>query len=129
MVSAIDEVREMGHQCIGSEHLLLGTLRDPAVAGILKRFDVTYDRARAHVQRVEVSDQETPAGQIPLTENSKRVLQEAIEEAERIGRTEVEPEEILLALQTASGCRGANVLLELGADPKAVRAALNDAAS
>jgi ATP-dependent Clp protease ATP-binding subunit ClpC len=129
LVSALEEVREMGHRSIGSEHLLLGTLRDAPVAGILRRFDVTYDRVREHVERAEVSGEETPAGQVPLTENCTRVLQGAIEEADQIGRTEVEPEEILVALQTASDCRGARILLQLGADPQALRAALRDPAT
>jgi ATP-dependent Clp protease ATP-binding subunit ClpC len=124
VVYALEEVRAFSHERVGSEHLLLGLLRDEGVTELLGPFDVTHERVRARVEEIVGPGVESPEGQIPFTSNSKRVLQAALTEADLLKRAQIAPGHILLGLQATVDCLGARILRELGADAEAVRRAV-----
>lgn len=126
VVNALEEVKAFGHERVGSEHLLLGMLRDEGVAEVLRSFDLTHERVRARVEEIVGPGEESPEGQIPFTANSKRVLEGALNEAAQLKQPRIAPGHILLGLQAIVDCLGARILRELGAGPEALRRAVQD---
>ena len=94
------EARELAHNYIGTEHILLGLLAEPAGTGgsILRDAGATSDRVRAKVLDVIGRGASTPAGPIPFTPRSKRLLQRAADDAERMGREAAGTGRLLLAM-------------------------------
>ena len=123
IVLAQEEAVGLRHNYIGTEHLLLGLLRigDGPAARVLAGFGVTIDEARRMVARVVGPGDEEPAGQIPFTPRSKNVLELAFREALRLQSGDVGPEHILLGLAREGEGVAARILLDLGADERAVR--------
>jgi|GEM_PF-1245941 hypothetical protein len=100
IVLAEAEARELAHNYIGTEHILLGLLAEPAGTGgsILRDAGATSDRVRAKVLDVIGRGASTPAGPIPFTPRSKRLLQRAADDAERMGREAAGTGRLLLAM-------------------------------
>ena len=123
VVLAQEEATLLEHDHIGTEHILLGLLRDTggAAASVLTSLGVSLDAARASV---ESADGRGPgaAGHIPFTPEAKRTLELALREALQLGHDYIGTGHILLGLTTDPGCKGAEVLMELGAGLDAVRA-------
>jgi len=109
IVTAQEEVRELGSEVAGTEHLLLALCRVDALVGdFLHGMGVTHERLR----------REVPAGQgagevVPLGPDFKAALEAAVEHADRLGRTGVGPEHLLLGA-LATGGAAAGCLHELG---------------
>ena len=81
MVLAQEEARKLGQMYVGTEHLLLGLIReeDGIAAQALRRLDVTYEDALEQIkQGAEKPDEPAPAGHIPFTPRAKRVLEGAL---------------------------------------------------
>lgn len=100
VVLAQEEARTLKHNYIGTEHLLLGLLREEEglAARVLESFDVTEDRVRALVIKVVGAGEEVADGQIPFTPRSKRILELALREALSLGHNYIGTEHILLAV-------------------------------
>src|SRR6059058_5276185 len=123
VVLALEEARALRHNYIGTEHILLGLMREEEglAARVLKSLDVTIERLRAEVVRLfHASDQPT-AGPIPFTPAAKGVLERSLHEALRLGRKEIGTEHILLALARERHDPATRILLALGADADKVR--------
>ncbi len=122
VVLAQEEATLLEHDHIGTEHILLGLLRetDGAAASALTSLGVSLDGARASV---ESADGRGPgaAGHIPFTPEAKRTLELALREALQLGHDYIGTGHILLGLTTDPGCKGAQVLVDLGAGLDAVR--------
>jgi ATP-dependent Clp protease ATP-binding subunit ClpA len=122
VVLAQEEARSLGHDQIGTEHLLLGLLRESAgvAATALTSLGVSLAAARAHVadSRPEerASGRTAAAGHIPFTPRAKRTLELALRESLQLGHDCIGTEHILLGLVREQSCRGAMILSELGAD-------------
>src|SRR5205085_10923551 len=69
VVLAQDEARGMKHNYIGTEHILLGLLREEEglAARVLERLDITIEEARAQVARIVGLGDEITSGQVPFT--------------------------------------------------------------
>lgn len=119
VVLAQEEARDLKHGYIGTEHLLLGLLREEQglAARILDDRDVTVERTRGQVVlMVGVGDTKTN-GQIPFTDRGKRVLELALREALSLGHNYIGTEHILLALAREGEGAGTRVLHDvLGKD-------------
>ena len=99
VVLAQDEARTLRHNYIGTEHLLLGLLReDGAAARALDEFDVTFEEVQAQVARIIGQGDEVTTGQIPFTPRAKKVLELSLREALDSGDNYIGPEHILLGL-------------------------------
>ena len=115
--------RELRHDRIGTEHVLLALLEDgesPA-ARALARLSVTADKARDEVVRLVGRGEKAPTGHIPFTPRAKKVLELALREALRLKVNYIGTEHILLGLVREGEGLGAKVLHVLGASPDDVR--------
>jgi len=123
VVLAREEADGFKHGYIGTEHILLGLLRDPeGFAGhVLGSFDLTVERVRGEVVRMVGLGEEAVAGQIPFTPEAKRVLELADREAIGLGHHYIGTEHILLGLISLNDGVAERILLDLDAGPDKVR--------
>src|SRR5262249_25624389 len=100
VVLAQEEARTLKHNYIGTEHILLGLLREEEglAARVLESLDITVERVRAQVVRIVGSGEEVTSGQIPFTPRAKKVLELALREALSLGHNYIGTEHILLGL-------------------------------
>src|SRR6186997_1605513 len=87
VVLAQDEARALKHNYIGTEHILLGLLREEEglAARVLESLDITVEEVRAQVARIVGQGDEVTTGQIPFTPRAKKVLELALREALSLG--------------------------------------------
>ena len=107
----------LGHNYIGSEHLLLGLLRseEGIAADVLKDLGITLERVRDAV-RIGGSGAELTSGRLRLTPRAKKVLELALREAFAFRDGYITTAHILLALTRVGESRAARILFDLGAD-------------
>ena len=123
VVLAQDEARTLRHNYIGTEHLLLGLLReDGAAARALDEFDVTFEEVQAQVARIIGQGDEVTTGQIPFTPRAKKVLELSLREALDSGDNYIGPEHILLGLLREGEGVAARILMDF-AQLEEIRAA------
>ena len=116
LVTAQDEVRELGSEVAGTEHLLLALTRvDVLVGDFLQGLGVTHERLRREVLPGRGADEV-----VPLGPDFKAALEAAVQHADRMGRTGVGPEHLLLGVLESGGVAGA-CLHELGVSASEVR--------
>src|SRR4028118_670092 len=120
---AQDEARHFNHNYIGTEHLLLGLLREDegVAAQALSSLNVTLDEVREQVESIVGYGEEGTGAQAPFTPRSKKVLELALREALQLGHNYIGTEHILLGLVRESEGVAARVLSNLGVDPDKVR--------
>jgi prophage maintenance system killer protein len=123
IISAQQEARALHHGFTGTEHLLLGLLRDrDGVAGrTLHVLGISPEAAREQVLDIIGEGQAEVAGHIPLTPRSKKVLELAVQEAVRLDHLHVGTEHILLGLVREGDGVGWHVLHRLGLTVPRVR--------
>ena len=123
VVLAQDEARALKHNYIGTEHLLLGLLREEEglAARVLRSFEVTVEEVRAQVARIVGQGDEVEPGQIPFTPRSKKVLELSLREALSLGHNYIGTEHILLGLVREGEGVAVQILVELGAGPTEVQ--------
>ncbi|APA99730.1 Clp protease N-terminal domain-containing protein [Nocardia seriolae] len=124
IVASQEEARGLGHDWIGTEHLLLGILRvgDPIAGRTLAGLGLDLSGTRDRVeQAVGIGEHRPPAGHIPFTPRSKKILEMSLREAMRLQHNHIGPEHILLALVEEGSGVAPQVLLSLGATPEDVR--------
>jgi ATP-dependent Clp protease ATP-binding subunit ClpC len=122
VVLAQEEARELRHGYIGTEHLLLGLLReDGRAATTLGSHGVALDPTREWIrERIGVGDEEPPAGQLPLTPRLKKILEMSLEEAESLGHHAIGTQHLLIALLHEGQGVALRALSALGAPPEEV---------
>jgi ATP-dependent Clp protease ATP-binding subunit ClpC len=122
VVHAQEEARKLGHDVVGTEHLLLGILRlpgDGVAPGVLDRLGVTLLDARDQVARiVGRGEGASAAGQIPFTPRAQAALEGAVRETQSLGGRAVEPEHVLLGLLEQEGGVARRVLVDFDAADK-----------
>ena len=124
--SAQEAARGFGHAHVGTEHELLGLLADPDgdASRALNSLGVTADRARERVLEIVPSADEPPEGQLPFTWRAKKVLELSLRESLSLGHRNITPGHVLLGLAHDREGVGMQVLVGLGADETAIRAAV-----
>ncbi len=122
VVLAQDEARRLGHTYIGTEHILLGLLRedDGSAARALESLGIGLQAARDRVE-AEAGRGPGQSGHIPFTPEAKRTLELSLREALQLGENYIDTEHILLGLVRDASQPGARMLAELGGTPEAVR--------
>jgi ATP-dependent Clp protease ATP-binding subunit ClpC len=122
VVLAQDEARALRHNYIGTEHILLGLLREQEgiAARLLESFDISVEEIRLQVARIIGQGDEIATGQIPFTPRAKRVLELSLREALALGHGYIDTEHVLLGLLRERDGVAAGILLDL-ADPEAIR--------
>jgi ATP-dependent Clp protease ATP-binding subunit ClpC len=126
VVLAQDEARVLRHNYIGTEHLLLGLLREEEglAARVLGELGVELEAVRAQVVRVVGEGDEIATGQIPFTPRAKKVLELSLRESRALGHQYIGTEHILLGLVRENDGVAARLLLELGVDADTIREAI-----
>ncbi len=123
IVLAQEEARMLRHSYIGTEHLLLGLLReaDGVAARVLGSLDVSLEEVRSEVARIVGEGDHEAQGQIPFTPRAKKVLELALREALSLGHNYIGTEHILLGLVRESEGVAARILNDLDVDADRVR--------
>ncbi len=125
VVLAQDEARALGHAYIGTEHLLLGLLREEEglAAQALHQLGVSLEAAREQVLAIVGPGEEGAGatGQIPFTPRGKRALELALREALALGHNHIGTEHVLLGLLRQGEGVASKVLHAFGVDEDAAR--------
>jgi ATP-dependent Clp protease ATP-binding subunit ClpA len=123
VVLAQEEARSFGHAYIGTEHLLLGLLREDRgiAAHALGRLDVTPSGAREQLEAIVGHGEERDFAQAPFTPRSKKVLELALRESMQLGHNYMGTEHILLGLVRERQGVANQMLSNLGVEADEVR--------
>ena len=123
VVLAQEEAKGLNHNYIGTEHILLGLIKegDGIAAKALAELDISIDNVREQVQDMIGQGQQAPTGHIPFTPRAKKVLELSLREALQLGHNYIGTEHILLGLIREGEGVAAQVLVKLGADLTRVR--------
>jgi ATP-dependent Clp protease ATP-binding subunit ClpC len=114
--------RELGHEEVGTEHLLLGVVQEVGTAHhVLRAMGVTSERAHATVVELYGTGDHTPEGKLQFTDDAHTALETALREALGMRHTLVGTEHLLLGLLRRSTSRAVTVLQHLRVDPDSVR--------
>jgi ATP-dependent Clp protease ATP-binding subunit ClpC len=123
VVTAQEEARMLGHNHIGSEHLLLGLLdvQGGVAVHVLESAGITAEAARVQVEEITGAENKSPRGHIPFTPRAKKILELSLREALEQRKSYIGTEHILLAVIRDSEGVGAQVLERLGGSLSALR--------
>src|SRR6266446_6902584 len=123
VVLAQEEARILNHDYIGTEHILLGLLREGegVAAKALESLGISLEAVRQHVGKITGQGQQAPAGHVPFTPRAKKVLELSLREALQLGHNYIGTEHILLGLIREGEGVAAQVLVKLDADPSRIR--------
>ena len=97
---SLREALQLGHNYIGTEHLLLGLIHEGegVAAKALESLGISLDAVREQVQEIIGQGQQSPTGHIPFTPRAKKVLELSLREALQLGHNYIGTEHILLGL-------------------------------
>ncbi|MCD6555540.1 MAG: ATP-dependent Clp protease ATP-binding subunit [Anaerolineae bacterium] len=120
---AQQEAQRLHHSYIGTEHLLLGLIREEksAASKVLRDLGVSSDRVEALIEQTVGQGRRPVFGRVSLTPRTKRVIELAVEEARRMGHHYIGTEHLLLGLVRQGDGVAMDVLRKLGVSPDAVR--------
>ena len=127
IVLAQEEARNLKHNYLGTEHILLGLIREGegVAAKALEALGITLDDVRAQVIEIIGEGQEPPSGHIPFTPRAKKVIEYAMREGLQLGHSYIGTEHLLLGLTREPDGVAAQVLTKLGSDMPRVRNQVN----
>lgn len=123
VVLAQEEARNLNHNYIGTEHILLGLIHEGegVAAQALEAMGISLESVREQVEEIIGQGTEAPSGHIPFTPRAKKVLEYSLREALQLGHNYIGTEHILLGLIREGDGVAAQVLTNLGADLPSVR--------
>jgi ATP-dependent Clp protease ATP-binding subunit ClpC len=123
LVLAQDEARQLGHNFIGTEHILLGLLceGEAVAAKALESIGIGLETARARVAELDGPFSEASHGSMAFTPRAKKVLELSLREANELGHSYIGTEHLLLGLIREGDGVGAQVLISMGADAERIR--------
>ncbi len=126
VTAAQEEARRLDHDFVGTEHILLGLLREGEgiAARALQSLGITLPVARQQVEEIIGWGEQTPTGHIPFTPRAKKVLELSLREAMRLDHLYVGTEHILLGLLREGDGVAVNVLAKLGVGGDQIRHAV-----
>ncbi len=119
---AQDEAQRMNHGYIGTEHLLLGLMREQEgiAARVLTELGLTLGQVQRAVERI-VGRGERPPRSLQLAEQTKQVIELAVDEAKRLGHQYIGTEHLLLALVRSQNSMASAILQSLNVNREIVR--------
>ncbi len=124
MALANQEAQRFNHEYIGTEHILLGLVKEGSGVGanVLKNLDVDLRKVRLEVEKlVKAGPEMVTMGRLPQTPRAKKVIEYAIEEARNLNHNYVGTEHLLLGLLREHDGVAAQVLMNLGLKLEEVR--------
>ncbi len=125
---ALEMAAAMGHTYIGSEHLLLGILRqgDGIGARICLAAGVTFEKAEKKVRALIGTARPVFLSSADMTPRARRIVSAAFSAAHRFGQAQVGSEHLLYAMLRENGCTASVILKKCGADPAVLRDTTED---
>ncbi len=124
MALANQEAQRFNHEYIGTEHILLGLVKEGSGVGanVLKNLDVDLRKVRLEVEKLVKSGPDmVTMGKLPQTPRAKKVIEYAIEDARNLNHNYVGTEHLLLGLLREHDGVAAQVLMNLGLKLEEVR--------
>jgi hypothetical protein len=123
LVLAQEEARLLNHNFIGTEHILLGLIREEegVAAKALESLGISLEAVRAKVEKTVGPAGNVPAGSPPFTPRVKKMLELSLREALQLGHNYIGTEHMLLGLVREGEGVASQVLVSLGADLSRVR--------
>ena len=118
------EAQELNHEYIGTEHILLGLIREGngVAAGVITSLGVNLEAMRKEVlSNLTVRPKHEPSMQVPFTPRAKKAVELALEEAKNIGHGHVGTEHLLLALLRENEGIAPHILRTMGCRLEEVR--------
>jgi Clp amino terminal domain, pathogenicity island component len=117
-VLAVESARELGHEYVGPEHILLGIAQEGRGIGavVLASSGISEDRIRRQIEEAAGRSSHLPAGHIPFTGGSKDALVLAVRESLRLGHDYIGTEHLLMGIAGDSGGLAVQILAGSGAD-------------
>ena len=124
VVLAQDEVRALGHEEVGTEHLLLGLLREREgiAARALRSLEIEEEEVRARVVEAMGRTDAAPTGRIPFTPQAAQTLERALAEARRMKHDIIGTEHLRLALARFEESLATQITAALGVPGRRIRA-------
>ena len=124
IILAKEEARRFNHDYIGTEHLLLGLVREGegVAAAVLQKLGISLENIRIEIEKLVQPGPSTQVlGDIPFTPRAKKVLELSVEEAKSLGHNYIGTEHLLLGLIKEGEGVASQVLVNLGLDLEKVR--------
>ncbi len=124
MQLANQEAQRFNHEYVGTEHVLLGLIKEGSgvAANVLKNLDVDLRKIRTEVEKiVQAGPEMVTMGKLPQTPRAKKVIEYAIEEARNLNHNYVGTEHLLLGLLREQEGVAAQVLMNLNLKLEEVR--------
>ncbi len=128
LVLAKEEARRFSHDYIGTEHILLGLIREGegVACAVLQNLGVSLDVLRKEIEKLIISGGVSSVlGDIPFTPRAKKSLELAAEEARTLGHNYIGTEHILLGLIREGEGLASQILFSMGVDLEKVRAEIS----
>ena len=121
---AQEEAQRFNHDYIGTEHILLGLVRetDGVAAKVLSNLGVEFSKVRSAVEFIIGRGEKSTAGEIGLTSRAKKVIELAVDEARRLNHNYIGTEHLLIGLMREGEGVAAGVLESVGVNLDKVRA-------
>lgn len=118
VILAQDEAHALKHNFVGTEHLLLGLIREEEgiAARVLTELGFDCDLVRGRVIELAGVGEEAATGQVPMTPTAKKVCELALREALSLGHNYVGTEHLLLGLLREPSGLGYRITVETGID-------------
>jgi ATP-dependent Clp protease ATP-binding subunit ClpC len=123
MQLANDEARRFNHECIGTEHILLGLVKEGSGVAVhaLKNLDIDVRKLRLEVEKIVQRGPDMVTMKLPLAPRAKKVVEYSIEEASNLNHNYVGTEHLLLGLLREQEGVAAQLLMNLGLKLEDVR--------
>src|SRR5579885_720768 len=123
IILAQEEAKRLNHSAVGTEHILLGIIREGegVASKVLESLNINPERVRAEIESAIGRGERTPYEEVAFTPRAKKVLELALDEARRLGHNYIGTEHLLLGLIREGEGVAARVLEAMGADLERVR--------
>ncbi len=124
IILAKEEAKRFNHDYIGTEHILLGLIREGegVASAVLQNMGLGLDKIRLEIEKmVQPGPAAVVSGDIPFTPRAKKVIELSMEEARSLGHNYIGTEHLLLGLLREGEGFAAQVLIELGLDLNKLR--------
>jgi hypothetical protein len=124
---AQEEAGRLGHNYLGTEHLLLGVLRERGSRGaeVLAAHGVSLGAARKRLEGIVGTGTSPVGGPIPFVPRAKKVLELAVRQAKAMGQDSVDTEHVVLGILTEGQGVACRILHEMNVDENEVRTSLS----
>ncbi len=131
LVLAQDEAHMLERPYVGTEHFLLGLIREGEglAARALQKLGITYEDCLLQVREIDEHDMPAAAGHVPYTPRAKRVMESAYREALQMGQNFISTEHLLLGIVREGNGVAMQTLTQLGVSAQDVRSAVEELAS